>query len=312
MEIYVKNINPYLVEGNDITIQKLTKPICSVPKMFFGSMPNDGGHLTFNKFEKIKLIDENPNAKKYIKPFLMGRELIHGIPRYCLWLVNCSPNELKKMSSILKKIEKVQVLRSSSSRKATQKLAKYPSLFGEIRQPKTFYIAFPAVTSKNRVYIPIKILSPNVIAGNKIYTISTNSCYILGLISSIMHMTWVKYISGRLKSDYSYSNTIVYNNFPFPKNVDAKHQKKVEKAAQKVLDTRANYPNSSLADLYDPLTMPPNLVKAHQQLDKAVDLCYRPQPFVNERNRIEFLFELYETYTAPMFVAPKKKRTRKK
>jgi hypothetical protein len=187
-------------------------------------------------------------------------------------------------------------------------MANFPTLLGEERQSKSDYLLIPKVSSENRKYIPIEFVSKEVIATDKVFVLQNASLYIYRIITSMIHMAWTKYTVGRLKSDYSYSNSIFYNNYPFPQNVSETNIKKVEEAAQAVLDIRAKYPSNSLADLYAALSMPPDLVKAHQALDKAVDLCYRPQAFVNELARIEYLFGLYEAYTAPMFQADKKKR----
>ena len=196
----------------------------------------------------------------------------------------------------------------SSTREATRDLASMPYRFGEVRQPRENYIALPRVSSENRKYIPITILDKSIIAGDKVYTIEKGGLYHFGVLLSEMQMLWMRLTSGRMKSDYSYSNTITYNNFPWPEKVTDKQKETIEKAAQSVLDARALFPDSSLADLYNPLTMPPILVKAHNDLDRAVDLAYRPQPFINETKRIEFLFELYDKYTAGLFAVEKKKR----
>ena len=179
-------------------------------------------------------------------------------------------------------------------------MASTPAIFAEIRQPSTNYLAFPTVSSENRNYIPIAYLSPDIIASNQLYTIPNTTLYDFGVLTSVMHMTWMRYVAGRLKSDYRYSSSVVYNNYPWPFEASDKNKQQVEEKAQKALDVRAEFPESSLADLYHPLTMPPKLVKAHQALDKAVDLCYRPQAFTNETARIEYLFELYNSYTAPL------------
>ena len=201
-------------------------------------------------------------------------------------------------------------MRLASSKIPTQKWAQFPSLFIENRQPDSDFLAIPEVSSERRKYIPIGYLSKEIVVSNKIQTISNATPFLFGVLTSEMHMVWTKYVCGRLKSDISYSNSIVYNNYPFPFNPTDAQKKKVEEAAQGVLDARAKYPGSSLADLYDPVTMPPDLVKAHQVLDKDVDLCYRPQPFANELGRIEFLFGLYEQYTVPMFGGEGKKGKR--
>ncbi len=308
----VKNINPYLVEGSDLVILSRKSPISNVPNINFGSMPNDGGHLILSEAEKDEFLKNEPSAKNWIRPYTGGHEFINGYSRYCFWLVGIQPQELKHLKGISQRVEEVKKVRSQSNREATRKLADFPTLFGENRQPKTDYLAVPEVSSERRKYIPIGFLKSHVIASNKLQLIPNATLYNFGILTSEMHMTWVRYVCGRLKSDFDYSSTIVYNNYPFPENISNKQKQKVEAAAQSVLDTRAKYPDSSLANLYDPLTMPPDLVKAHQALDKAVDLCYRPQPFVNELNRIEYLFSLYEALSAPLLKVEKKKRTKKK
>ncbi|CAD5926141.1 class I SAM-dependent DNA methyltransferase [Planktothrix agardhii] len=308
----VKNINPYLAEGNDLVVLKRINPICSVSQMIYGSKPTDGGNLLLSDEEKIVFLQKEPKAEKFIRKFLGSEEFINGIKRWCLWLVNIQPNELKSMPHVLERIEKVKQMRLESTKIPTQASAQTPSVFTEIRQPNTNYLAIPEVSSERRKYIPIGFLEPTIISSNKIQLVPSATLYLFGILTSEMHMTWMKYVCGRLESRYSYSSTIVYNNYPFPENVSDKQKQKVETAAQKVLDTRAKYPDSSLADLYDPLTMPPDLVKAHQALDKAVDLCYRPQPFVSELNRIEYLFNLYEALSAPLLKVEKKKRVKKK
>jgi len=307
-EIKVKNINPYLVESKDILIQKRTTSICNSPIMSYGSMPNDGGFLLLNEVEKDDLIAKEPTASKFIRKFVMGEELINSIPRYCLWLENIEPNELKELKEVSKRVNSVFETRNSSTRETTKKLAQFPTIFGEMRQPKINYIALPRVSSVNRRFIPITILDKNTIAGDKVYTVSSDDKYTFGVLFSTMHMCWMRVTSGRLKSDYSYSTQLTYNNFPWPENPTEKQVQTIETAAQKVLEVRAEFPKSSLANLYDPLTMPPALVKAHNELDKAVDLAYRSQPFTSESNRMVYLFELYEKYTADLFTKEIKKK----
>jgi hypothetical protein len=307
----VKNINPYLVEGSDLVILSRTTPISNVPSINFGSMPNDGGHLILTESEKEEFLKNEPEAEKWIKPLLSAKEFLNNQARYCFWLVDISPQALRTLRNTSKRVEAVKKLRSESSRESTRKLADFPSLFGENRQPKTNYVLIPRHSSENRKYIPFGFFSPEYIASDSCLSVANATLYHFGVLTSEMHMTWVKYVCGRLKSDFRYSNTIVYNNYPFPENISGKQKQKVETAAQAVLDTRAKYPDSSLADLYDPRTMLPDLVKAHQALDKAVDLCYRPQPFVSELNRIEYLFSLYEALSVPLLKVEKKKRVKK-
>jgi hypothetical protein len=258
--------------------------------------------------EKNHLLSKYPNADKYIRPFLMGKEFLNNIPRFCIWLKDIPLDEIRKFPLIYERIEKVKLFREKSKRIQTLKAAKFPYLFGEIRQPESDYLAIPKVSSENREYIPIAYCDKNIICGDKLFNLPNATKYHFGVITSLMHMTWVRYTCGRLESRYSYSNTIVYNNFPWAENPNEKQIKTVESAAQNVLDVRIKFPNASLADLYDPNTMPPELVKAHQALDKAVDLCYRSQPFINETKRIEFLFELYDKYTSGLFVKEKKNK----
>ncbi len=293
----VNNINPYLVESEDIVIIKRNRVLCNVPDISFGSMPNDGGYLILKNDKKNEVVASRPHISKFIRPFLGSYEFINNVKRWCLWLKDVSPSEYRNERFIIDRIKSVKEKRESSTRLTTQKLAEYPMLFGEIRQPKTDYLLIPGVSSENRKYIPIGFLSKNTIASNLVNTIADANYYLFGILTSNMHMTWVKYTCGRLKSDFRYSNTIVYNNYPWPKEPSKKKKKSVEEKAQQVLDVRAEFPDSSLADLYDPLTMPPKLVKAHQELDRAVDLCYRPQSFTTESARIEYLFNLYAEYT---------------
>lgn len=305
----VKNISPYLIEGKDLIIPKRKSPICNVPEIRFGNMPNDGGNLLINddEVEAYKLIEGE--VEKFIRPFLGAHEFLNGKKKWCLWFYKNQENlNLKRMRITYKRIEAVEQHRSKSKRKGTQTLSLFPMLFGEIRQPETNFILVPRVSSENRRIIPMSIYSPEYIVGDTCLSIASSNLFHLGILQSEMHMSWVKQVCGRLKSDYRYSSDIVYNNFPWPLNPTDKQIKLVEEKAKKVLDVRKEFPQNSLADLYDPLTMPPALVKAHQELDKAVDLCYRSQPFPNETKRIEFLFELYEKYTKPLLVEKKTKK----
>ncbi len=308
----VRNINPYLVEGSDLVILSRRKTISSVPEINFGSMPNDGGHLILSQSEKEELVKNEPDSQKWIKPLLSAKEFLNNEDRYCLWLTNIQPQELKKSKIIASRVEQVKLTREKSNRESTRKLSNFPTLFGENRQPKTSYILIPRHSSENRKYIPFGFFSPDYIASDSCLFVANADLYLFGILTSAMHMTWVKYVCGRLESRFRYSNTIVYNNYPFPENITDKQKQTVETCAQAVLDTRVKYPDSSLADLYDPLTMPPDLLKAHQKLDKAVDLCYRPQPFTSELNRIEYLFELYEKLTAPLLPTSKQKPAKRK
>ncbi|NLA23643.1 MAG: class I SAM-dependent DNA methyltransferase, partial [Bacteroidales bacterium] len=295
-ELKVKNINPYLVDAQDVLIGRRSKPICNVPIMSKGSQPTDGGFLLFYEQEKNDFLLEEPKAEKYIKPLISAYEFINGQKRFCLWLVDADPSELRQMPYLLKRLENVREMRLKSTKLATVKWADKPMLFTENRQPKSDYILIPSHSSENRTYIPIGLMTKDDILNNSCFSISDTSLYHFGIINSIMHMSWVKHVCGRIKSDFRYSVDIVYNNFPWPESPTEKQIKAIEDAAQNVLNTRAEFLNSSLADLYDPLTTPPSLLKAHNNLDKAVDLAYRSKIFLNEAQRMEFLFDLYGKY----------------
>lgn len=309
-EVKAKNINPYLVEGRDDFIVKRNRPISEVPQMFKGSQPTDGGNFLFTDEEKITLLAKDPIADKFFKPFISAHEFINGERRWCLWLKDADPSELKKSKYILERIEGVKEMRLKSPKIDTVKWAVKPTLFTEDRQPNSNYVLVPSHSSENRRYIPIGFMTKDDILNNSCFSIPDASLYVFGVLTSLMHMVWVANTCGRIKSDYRYSNTLNYNNFPWPENSTDKQRNAVENAAIGVLHARAQFANSSLADLYSPNTMPPVLAKAHQALDKVVDLCYRSQPFPNETKRIEFLFELYDKYTSGIFGIEKTKKKR--
>jgi hypothetical protein len=301
--IKAKNINPYLVNAADLVILNRRFSVSPVPPIAFGSMPNDGGHLMLSPEERADLIALAPKAADWIKSLLGSVEFINGKDRYCLWLAGISPGELRAMPAVLKRVEATRDTRLASPRPATQALAATPTLFGEIRQPTSQYLAIPKTSSENRDYIPIAFLQQNIIANTELFTIAGATLYHLGVLSSIMHMAFVRNVCGRLKSDYRYSSGIVYNNFPWPTPADAQ-KKAIEAKAQAVLDARAAHPNATLADLYDPLAMPPDLAKAHAQLDKAVDAAYGYKGGKEDAARVAFLFELYRKLIAPSEPAP--------
>lgn len=306
----VKNINPYLVDARDIIVENRSIPICNVPKMLYGSKPTDGGHFILTLDEKNDIIKKEPLSEKFIKKYVNAQEFLNNQFRYCLWLVDAKPEELKKLPEVMKRVELVKNFRSQSIAESTRNFQNH-TLFRQVTQPNSDYILIPSTTSERRKYIPFGFLSKEIILSNASFSIEKTTLYHFGVLNSIMHMAWVKTTCGRLKSDFRYSKDIVYNNYPWPENPSEKQKEAIEKAAQKVLDARAAFPNSSLADLYDPLAMPPVLVKAHNELDKAVDLAYRSQPFTSDANRMEFLFELYEKYTAGLFVKEKKSKSKK-
>lgn len=308
-EIKVKNINPYLVDAKSLFVERKQNPICNVPEMFFGNMPADGGEFLFSDEEKNVFLQKEPNAKSLFKEIISAHEFLNNKRRWCLWLEDIEPSILRSLGLVKKRIENVKNIREKSSRPY---LAKTPHLFAQITQPKNVnFILIPRHSSENRNYIPMGMFDKNFISADSCLIIPNGTLFHFGILTSLMHMAWVKYICGRLKSDYRYSKDIVYNNFPWPETPTDKQIKAIELAAQKVLDTRTEFPNSSLADLYDPLMMPPALSKAHNELDRAVDLAYRSQPFTTEANRMEFLFELYEKYTADLFTKEKTKKLKK-
>lgn len=305
-EIKVKNISPYLVEGREIVVIGRTNPINNVPKMSRGNSPYDNGHLIFTDSEAEEFLKAEPGAQKFIKELISAREFLNNQKRWCLWLLEADPNELKNLKLVHERIKRVYNFRINSKGAETRKYASTPALFRDKNNPDSF-IVIPRVSSENRRYIPMGFFTKEYIPSDTCMILPNGKLYHFGVLNSKMHIAWVKYTCGRLKSDYRYSKDIVYNNYSWPENPNEKQFRAVEEAAQSVLDARAQFPDSSLANLYDPLTMPSVLVKAHQDLDKAVDLCYRPQPFVSEAKRMEFLFELYEKYTAGLFVKEKKK-----
>jgi hypothetical protein len=309
-EIKAKNINPYLVDAKDILVERRQKAISNVPKMCFGNMPAEGGELLFTTEEKDEFLAKEPNAKKYFRKFIGSEEFINNKERWCLWLEDINPSELKSLKLVLDRVQKVKTIREKSSR---PHLAQIPHLFAQITQPKGVeYIVVPSVSSERRKYIPMSFEKSNVISSNLNLIVPNGTLFHFGILTSAMHMAWVKSVCGRLESRFRYSKDIVYNNYPWPENLTEKTTKSIEEKAQKVLDARLQFPSSSLADLYDPLTMPPILIKAHNELDKAVDLAYRPQVFTSEANRMVFLFELYEKYTADLFTKEKIKKSKKK
>jgi hypothetical protein len=308
-EIKAKNINAYLVDAKDILVEKKTKPICNVPNIIKGNYYAKSEGLIIEEGDLDFLITNEPNAKKWIKLLIGADEFINNRKRYCLWLVDCPPDELRKMPLVMERVNRVREDRLKSTDKGMQNLA--PTRFRETNNPEKCLV-IPVVSSERRNYIPMGFIDKNTISTNGNLIMPNAELFHFGILMSAMHIVWVKNICGRLKSDYRYSKDIVYNNYPWPENPNDKQVKAIEVAAQKVLDARLQFPNSSLADLYDPLTMPPALIKAHNELDKAVDLAYRPQAFTSEANRMVFLFELYEKYTADLFTKEKPKKPNKK
>lgn len=269
-----QNINAYLFDGENVFVENRKKPICNVPEMVFGNTPIDDGNLIIEADELESFFEAEPNAKQYIHKLVGSREFINGLPRYCLWLVGANPADLRKMPLVMKRVQAVREMRASSKRSATQKLSSTPTLFGEIRQPTSGnYLIVPLTSSERRRYIPIGFMPCDVIATNLVQMLPNATLYHFGVLTSNVSNAWMRTVCGRLKSDYRYTITNVYNNFPWPTPTE-EQKAKIEETAQAILDARALYPDSSLADLYDETTMPPELRKAHQQNDKAVMRAY--------------------------------------
>ncbi|MDR1438766.1 MAG: class I SAM-dependent DNA methyltransferase, partial [Clostridiales bacterium] len=268
-----KNITPYLIDAPTVFVESRTNALCDVPVMVYGNKPTDGGHLFIESDEYDGFIAKEPLAARFIKKIYGAEEYINGKDRYCLWLVNAEPAELKKMPLVMERIEKVRQFRLASPKKQTRDSAATPTLFQEARQPNSEYIIVPRVSSERRRYIPIGFASPDIIASDSVQIIPGAALYHFGILTSNVHMAWARAVCGRLKSDYRYSKDIVYNNFPWPDAPGAQHEE-IAALAQGVLDSRASHASSSLADLYDPLAMPRDLLKAHQNLDRAVMKLY--------------------------------------
>ncbi|MDX1947625.1 MAG: DNA methyltransferase [Pirellulaceae bacterium] len=313
----VRNISPYLIEGPDLALAKRSTPLGDVPPISFGSMPNDGGHLLLTSEEKAELVAREPEAAPFVHPFVGAEEFINGQERWCLWLVEAGAAQLRQLPLVRERIRAVQKHRQASARATTRELATLAHLFGEIRQPTTNYLLIPGVSSETRRYIPIGFLRPNVIASNLVNVVPGASLYHFGVLTSRMHMAWVRQVCGRLESRFRYSSQIVYNNFPWPVEISAAKEARVVEGAERVLEVRRACGDgrhgylpvkkkdaaASLADLYDPLTMPGPLVKAHAALDRAVERCYQSAPFASDRERVEHLFALYERLAAPLLPA---------
>ena len=294
--VEAQRINPYLVDAPMLTLPNRRTPIVDVAPLRYGSFALDDGNFTLSEEDAATLISDSPKAKQLLRPFIGGRELLHSEARYCLWLADAAPEVVNKLPAVKRRIDAVQNWRKASRRSTTNKLAATPSLFAEIRQPSTDYVAIPTASSERRLFIPMAFLPPSVIASNQIYVLPDATRYHFGILQSTMHMAWVRAVCGRLKSDFRYSAGIVYNNFPWPSPNPTQHQR-IEASAQQILDARSRYPNATLADLYDPFAMPTPLRDAHKQNDKAVDAAYGRRKFATEAERVGFLFELYAQLT---------------
>jgi len=291
-KLKAKNINPYLIEGDDIVVKKRSTPICETPEIKYGSKPVDDGNYFFTDEERKEFLKIEPNAKKYIRSVVSAREYMNNVPRWCLWLKDANPADLRSMPPVLERIRSVKKFRLASKKEQTRAAAQRAQEFAEIRQPDSNYIVVPLHTSENREYVPFGFFSKKWILHNSCACIPNSTPYEFGVISSSMHMAWLRIVCGRIKGDYRYSNTLVYNNFPWPKP-SKKQKEQIITKAEAVLDARKQFPDNSFADLYDPNTMPPVLIKAHRALDKAVDKAYSKAVFKTENQRISYLFDLY-------------------
>ena len=291
------NINAYLIDAPEVYIDSRNKSICDVPQMVYGNKPVDGGFFFLTSEERAEVLAKEPEIESYIRRIYGAVEYLNNKERYCLWLVNASPKDLHNSSFIRNRIEQVRQFRLSSTKKATQDSAIYSSLFQEVRQPETVFILVPSHSSENRRYIPMGFLSPEIITNNAVQIIPDATLYHFGILESNVHMAWMRAVCGRLKSDYRYSKDIVYNNFPWP-NPTPEQKTRIEQTAQAILDARALYPDSSLADLYDEVTMPPELRRAHQDNDRAVMAAYGfPVKGFTESDCVARLFEMYQGLT---------------
>jgi hypothetical protein len=299
--ISAAHINGYLMDAPDAWIESCSKPICDVPPLVFGSMPNDGGFLSdWSDEDKTALVKKYPAAEALFRRFMGATEFINNRIRWCLWLKDASPAAMRAVPPVMEAVENVQKMRAGSSRAGTRKLAETPTLFGEIRQPDSDYLIMPCHTGETRRYIPLGYVSSDVICGNANLMLPSATLYHFGVLTSSVHMAWMRAVAGRLEMRYRYSANIVYNNFPWPDNpVNPVNpvKDKISQTAQSILDARARYPESSLADLYDPLTMPPDLRAAHAANDRAVLAAYGLKPDTPEPEIVAHLFKLYAEIT---------------
>lgn len=291
------NINAYLIDAPDVFVSSRTSAISNVPPMVYGNKPTDGGFLFLTPEQREELLRAEPNMAPFIRQIYGAEEYINNKKRYCIWLVGASPAEWRKSKFIRERVEGVRNFRLNSTKDATRKSAETPYLFQEVRHPNSEYIIIPRHSSENRRYIPFGFVSPEIVVNDAVQIIPNAELYHFAIMMSNVHMAWVRAVCGRIKSDYRYSKDIVYNNFPWPATTD-EQRKIIEKTAQAILDARALYPDCSLADLYDEVTMPPELRKAHQQNDKAVMQAYGFWGKLNtETECVAELMKMYQELT---------------
>ena len=303
-------ISPYLIEGGETVVTNRSRPLCDVPEIGIGNKPIDGGHYLFTPEEKNAFLQKEPAAEKYFRRWLGSREFINSIERWCLWLGDCSPSELRRMPEVMKRVRAVRAFRAGRDSLPTQALAETPTHFHVENMPDVEYLLIPKVSSERRRYIPIGRIGPQVLTSDLAFLIPGAALYHFGVLTSTMHMAWVRTVGGRLKSDFRYSKKLIYNNFPWPVDVSDSQREAVEAAVKKVLEARKAFPDETLAGLYDPLTMPRPLARAHTALDRIVERLYRRQKFDSDRRRVEFLFDRYQQLTAPLLPPPQRGRRR--
>ena len=295
-EIAANNINAYLIDAPTVCISSIGKPLCNVMPMLLGNKPTDGGNFILSEEEKNDILSKEPELEKFIHKYIGAVEFINRKSRYCFWLKDASPAELKQSKELHKRLEAVRQMRLNSTAAPTKEKANTPHLFFFISQPNTNYLIVPSTSSERRRYVPVGFMTPDVIASNSVSIIPDATLCQFGILTSSTHMAWLRTIGGRLKSDYRYTGSVVYNTFPWC-SPTAEQKAKIEQTAQAILDARAKYPDCSLADLYDELTMPPELRKAHQANDKAVMQAYGFKPDMPESEIVAELMKMYQKLT---------------
>lgn len=310
-------LTPYLFDAGNVTnrhlvVDETSRPLCNVPKLISGSQPIDDGNYIFDEAQRAEFLVSEPAAEIYLHPYVGSEEYINGRKRWILSLQRAAPQDLRAMPNVIERMRNVRAFRESSKRTSTFAIAGSPERYNVEVIPDGPFLVIPKVSSERRYYVPIGWLESPTIPSDLVFVLKDAEQWHFGILTSAMHMAWLRQIGGRLKSDYRYSIGIVFNTFPWPEATD-EQRAKIRLLAQAVLNARAEFPNSTLADLYDVDVMPHQLRKAHQELDKAVDKLYRPNPFTGDRDRVEHLFGLYEKLVAPLAAtAPKARRSRSK
>ena len=314
-EVETGRIGPYLVDTSQLTdphmvVERERKSLSGLPRIGVGTKPVDGGHYILNRDEKEAFLADEPDAADLLRPFIGGREFINGLDRWVLFLGGASPSRLRAMSGVMQRIRSVREFRENSAGKLGKSLAADPTAFHVTVAPESEFLVMPEVSSERREYVPVGFLKPPTIPSNKLLVVENATLSLFGLLTSTMHMAWLRHVGGRLESRYQYSSGLVYNTFPLPS--EGADQSRLEPLAQAVLDARDVHPGTTLADLYDPDLMPTNLRRAHRALDRGVDRLYRRTGFASERERVEHLFMLYEKMHTPLGAKTKGRRNRRR